>query len=275
MPNDLEQKPTKFLPYGAPDHPSVKMVDLKALMPYGDAMNDGRMQFNFTLPVPPSPEAEEAARELLRKMGLQDIKIVAMERPSEGFSFFVAYAATTQSVDITKIHVLKVETVFKSYDEINELIKTKIKRKLVIVGATTGFDAHTVGIDAIFNMKGFNGDYGLERYPWIDAYNLGAQVLNEDLLKIALEKKADAIMVSQVVTEKDCHIDNLKEMMKLAESKSLRERFIFVGGGPRLSHPISVECGLDAGFGPGTRPSHVASYVVDEFIRRQEQKKKK
>lgn len=266
---------TKFLPYGAPNHPSVKLVDLKTLKPYGDAMNDGRTQISFTLPINPSPEAEEAARELMRRMGLEDVKIVAMEKPSEGFSFFVGYGAVSQSVDFTKIEVLKVEAEFKSFDEINELIKTRIGRKLIILGATTGYDAHTVGIDAMFNMKGYKGDYGLERYPWIDARNLGAQILNEDLLKIAKETKADAILVSQVVTEKDCHINNLKELMRLAEQKGIREDLIFVAGGPRLNHPTAVECGLDAGFGPGTLPSHVASYVVDEFLRRIESRKKK
>jgi len=259
---------TKYPPYGAPDHPSVQPVDLKNLKPYGDAMNDGRVQVSFTLPVNPSPEADEAAREFMRKMGFQDIKIVAMEQPSEGFSFFVGYGATNHSVDFTKIEVLKVEAQFKSFDEINELIRTKVKRKLVILGATTGFDAHTVGLDAMFNMKGYKGDYGLERYPWIEAHNLGAQVLNEDLLKAAEEKKADAILVSQIVDEKGVHISNLKELMRIAEQRGLREKYIFVCGGPRLNHPISVECGLDAGFGPGTLPSHVASYVVDEFLRR-------
>lgn len=264
---------TKILPYGAPNHPSVKSVDLKTLKPYGDAMNDGRMQVSFTFPINPSPEAQEAAAELLRKMGFQDVKVVAMEKPSEGFSFFVAYGATSHSVDFTDIHVVKVDTIYKSFGEINEIIKNKIRRKLVIIGATTGFDAHTVGIDAIFNMKGYNGDYGLERYPWIEALNLGAQVPNDELLKTAIDKKADAIMVSQVVTEKDCHINNLKELMRAAEKLGVRDRFIFVGGGPRLSHPIALECGLDAGFGSGTLPSHVASYVVDEYLRRKENKK--
>ena len=181
----------KYPPYGAPDHPSVKPVDLKNLKPYGDAMNDGRAQVSFTLPVNPSPEAEEAAREIMRKMGFHDIKIVAMEKPSEGFSFFVCYGAMDHTVDFTKIHVLKVETEFKSFDEINEIIQREIKRKIIIVGATTGFDAHTVGIDAIFNMKGYKGDYGLERYSGFDARNLGAQVMNEDLLTYAVDNNVE------------------------------------------------------------------------------------
>ena len=99
-------------------------------------------------------------------------------------------------------------------------------------------------------------------------------MLNEELLDFAEKFKADAILVSQVVDEKNCHIDNLKALMNLAEKRGVREKYIFVAGGPRLNHPVSVECGLDAGFGPGTLPSHVASYVVDEFLRRMEIKKK-
>ena len=37
-------------------------------------------------------------------------------------------------------------------------------RKLVVVGACIGTDAHTVGIDAILNIKGFAGEKGLEYY---------------------------------------------------------------------------------------------------------------
>jgi beta-lysine 5,6-aminomutase beta subunit len=55
-----------------------------------------------------------------------------------------------------------------------------------VLGACTGSDAHAVGIDAIMNMKGFAGDYGLERYPWLDARNLGAQVENAALSRACL-----------------------------------------------------------------------------------------
>jgi beta-lysine 5,6-aminomutase beta subunit len=68
-------------------------------------------------------------------------------------------------------------------DEVNEFIRRELGRKVVIVGACTGFDAHTVGIDAIMNMKGYNHHFGLERYSEIDAYNLGAQVPNEKLIE--------------------------------------------------------------------------------------------
>ena len=261
-------KKHEHLPYGAPKHPSVKPVDYKKLSAYGDAVGDGRMQVSFTLPVEPSPEAAKAGEQILEKMGFVDIKIATMLKPSDGFSFFVCYGRCTHTVDFTSIEVIKVEAEYKSFDEINSLIEKEIGRKLIVLGATTGYDAHTVGIDAIFNMKGYHGDWGLERYPWLDARNLGAQVLNKELLDLAEEVHADALLVSQVVDEKDCHIRNLKELNHLAELRKIRDGLIIVSGGPRINHALSLECGMDAGFGKNSLPSHVASYIVDEFLRR-------
>ena len=68
-------------------------------------------------------------------------------------------------------------------EDTDDYIREHIGRKVVMVGASTGTDAHTVGIDAIMNRKGFAGHYGLERYEMIEAYNLGSQVPNEDFLK--------------------------------------------------------------------------------------------
>lgn len=243
-------------------------LNLKKLRPYGDIMDDGTVQLCFTLPVEPSPEAREAAVMLARKMGLDPVKVATMEKAADGFALFVLYGNMKHTVDFTQIKVVKVESKKRSRDEIDELIKTHIGRKLVILGACTGYDAHTVGIDAIMNMKGFAGDYGLERYQWLDARNLGAQVLNDDLLKLAEREKADAILVSKVVSQHNIHIKDLKDLMNRAKKLGLTEKIIFIAGGPRVTHPMSLECGFDAGFGTGTKPSDVASYVVEEYLKR-------
>ena len=184
----------------------VAEVNLKKLRPYGDIMDDGVIQLSFTLPVEVSPEAREAAVQLTQKMGFEQVKVATMEQAAEGFSFFVIYGRLKHTVDFTQIAVVKVEAAKRSREEIDEMIRTQIGRKLILLGACTGFDAHTVGIDAIINMKGFAGDYGLERYQWFDARNLGAQVQNEDLLNLAIQEKADAILVSKVVTQHNIHI---------------------------------------------------------------------
>ncbi len=244
--------------------------DLKKLKPYGDIQGDGTVQLAFTLPVEPSPEAREAAVLLVQKMGYEQIKVATMEKAGEGFAFFVVYGNLKHTIDFTQIKVLKVDSKKRGRDEIDEEIRTKIGRKLKVFGACTGYDAHTVGIDAIINMKGFAGDYGLERYQWIDAKNLGAQVPNEELLKIAEREGADAILVSKVVTQHNIHIRDLKDLIKRAEKAGLRDKMIFVSGGPRLTHPMALECGFDAGFGVGTKPSEVAGYILDELLRRKE-----
>jgi len=201
-------------------------------------------------------------------MGLTEVKIATMEIAAPGFSFFVIYGKLAHTVDFTSIKVIKVESPKLSMKEVDELIKEKLGRKLVILGACTGYDAHTVGIDAIINMKGFAGDYGLERYQWLDARNLGAQVLNEDLLKKAVETNADVILVSKVVTQHNIHIKDMEDLIKKAEKMGLRDKILFIAGGPRVTHQLALECGFDAGFGVNTVPSEVASYVIYELLKR-------
>ena len=243
----------------------MKNVDPKNIQAYGDTLNDGKVQISFSLPVDACPEGKEAARQIASKMGLENIDVTSMKAVGEGLAFFVVYGSCKHSVDYTAIHIPKVESKVMSFYEVNNYIKDKIGRKVVVVGACTGSDAHTVGLDAIMNMKGYAGEYGLERYPEIDAYNLGSQVTNEELIQIALEKKADAILISQIVTQKDVHVKNLTNFIELLEAEELRDKFVTVVGGPRLNHELALELGFDAGFGPGTLPVDVASYIVQKI----------
>ena len=52
----------------------------------------------------------------------------------------------------------------------------------MIVGAATGTDTHSVGIDAMLNLKGFHGHHGLEGYRAFETHNLGSQVPNSVLV---------------------------------------------------------------------------------------------
>lgn len=243
-------------------------ANLARVRPYGDTLDDGYVQMSFTLPVPCSPEATRAASVLCGKMGLEDARVVYTHDIAGTFSFFVVYGRCRHSVDLTRMKVPRVDMEHMTYDEINEFIKTHIGRRVVVVAACTGTDAHTVGIDAIISMKGYAGEYGLERYSWFTAYNLGSQVPNETLLAKAIEVNADAILVSQVVTQRNVHIDNLTNLAELVEAEGIREKVLLIMGGPRISHELAVELGYDAGFGPGTLPSHVGSFIAQELARR-------
>lgn len=243
-------------------------LELTKLKTYGDTLNDGAMQVSFTLPVPPGDEAKEAARQIALKMGLEAPAVTEMADLGAGFSFFVLYGKCSHTVDFTAIKIPKQQQKVISFKEVNALIKAELKRKVVVVAACTGSDAHTVGIDAIVNMKGYAGEYGLERYPEIEAYNLGSQMPNAELLARAVELNADAVLVSQVVTQKNIHLENLTELVELAEAEGLRDKVLLICGGPRISHELAIELGYDAGFGSGTLPNHVSSYIAAELIRR-------
>lgn len=239
------------------------------IRPYGDTMNDGAVQLSFTLPVPHSAKADEAAKQYAHKLGFEEVEVVHSNPLSENFSFFVVYGKSQQQIDYDKIEVEAVEKSMDFY-EVNNYIKENIKRKVVVVGACTGTDAHTVGIDAIMNMKGFDQHYGLERYPMMEAYNLGAQIPNEELIKKAVELKADAILVSQVVTQKEVHVQNMTDLVELLEAEGLRSKLIVCAGGPRISNKLALELGYDVGFGRGTYPENVASFIVEKMVEKKQ-----
>ncbi|MCL1809983.1 MAG: cobalamin-dependent protein [Clostridiales bacterium] len=246
----------------------ISKVDLTKVKPYGDTMNDGMVETAFTLPVPYGEEASEAAKQLVKKMGLDEPAVVYSHDMGGGYTFFVVYGKCQHTVDFTGIKVTKVDVDVMDRLECQKFIEENIKRDVVIVGASTGTDAHTVGIDAIMNMKGFHGHYGLERYKGIEAVNMGSQVPNEVIIAKAVELKADAILVSQTVTQKDVHIANLTNMVELLEAEGLRDKVILVCGGPRISHELAQELGYDAGFGPHNYAEDVASFVLTEIVKR-------
>ena len=244
-------------------------INLKKLRPYGDRLDDSIVQMSFTLPVNASPEAKEAAKQYADKMGLERIQVATMEPLGQGFSYFVGYGHSKHTIDFTKIRVPKMQIPVMDYKELCDFMARNLEKPIVVVGATTGVDAHTVGIDAIMNMKGHSGDYGLERYPLFKTYNLRSQLNNQQLIDKAVELKADAVLVSQVVTQRESHIKNLKELRKLIgrDGRLPKETLVIVGG-PRLDHAAALKLGFDAGFGPGTLPSQVASFIVHTYMKR-------
>lgn len=247
---------------------AIQNIDFTKIKPYGDTLNDGMVQLGFTLPIPSGDEGIEAAKQLALKMGFEEPNVVYSKDLGIGYTYFILYGKTCYTVDYTKIHVPKVEMDVMTKEEVEGFIEENIKRDIVVLGACTGTDAHTVGIDAIMNMKGFAGHFGLERYKGIEAYNLGSQIPNEELVAKAIELKADAILVSQVVTQKDVHVPNLTELVELLEGENIRDKIVLVCGGPRLSHELAKELGYDAGFGSGTYAYDVASFIVTEMVKK-------
>ncbi|MCA1822684.1 MAG: cobalamin B12-binding domain-containing protein [Frankia sp.] len=151
--------------------------------------------------------------------------------------------------------------------EVNLAIRSALRRKLVVVGATIGTDAHTVGLDAILNVKGFAGEKGLEYYRELRVVNMGAQVTAEELAERARRERADAVLTSQVVTQRDAHLHHTTEVVAaLASSYAGTKRPLVVVGGPRFDPTMSDRLGVDRVFGRGTTPREVASFLVHALV---------
>jgi len=237
------------------------------IRPYGDMTGDGMVQLSFTLPVPNDKRAEGAALQLAAKMGMDPAMVVHARAMGDGYTFFVVYGTVNHLVDLSKVVVVERDYPILAAKEINNLVRQKMRRKLVVVGACIGTDAHTVGIDAILNVKGIAGEKGLEYYRELRVVNLGAQVGVPDLVEAARAEKADAVLVSQVVTQRDAHLHNTREMSAaFREALPADKRPLLVVGGPRFDEMMTAELGVDRIFGRGTTPREVASYLVDALI---------
>lgn len=125
----------------------------KLVRAYGDREGDGMVQMSFVLPLPPSAKSKEAARKFAELHGLLEPLVTTMEEVAEGHCYFVVYGHSRHAVDVTKLEVPELKNVLLTRDEIESRVEKRLGRKIVVVGACTGSDAHTVGIDAVLNYK--------------------------------------------------------------------------------------------------------------------------
>lgn len=242
--------------------------DPTAVRPYADHLDDGLVQLSFTLPVPYSLAARRAALELAGRMSLQEPEVVHYQQLTPGYTYFVMYGRCEQTVDFTALQGEGFDIEYMTEDEIERFAQERIGRRIVVVGASTGSDTHSVGIDAMLNLKGYHGHHGLEGYHCFETYNLGSQVPNSVLVAKALEVGADVILVSQTVTQQNLHVHNLTELVEMVEAEGVRKDMILACGGPRVTNELAKELGYDAGFSKGTHPHHVATFVVRELAAR-------
>lgn len=235
--------------------------------PYGDTTGDGMVQVSFTLPISHDARAEGAALQLAAKMGLSPAMVVHAKAMGPAFTYFIVYGRVSHVVDLSQIEVVEREYPLLTAKEVNLAIRSRLRRKLVVVGATIGTDAHTVGLDAILNVKGFAGEKGLEYYRELRVVNMGAQVTAGELVARALRERADAVLTSQVVTQRDAHIHHTEEVVAaLGSAYGAAARPLVVVGGPRFDPATRDLLGVDRVFGKGTTPREVASFLVHALV---------
>jgi beta-lysine 5,6-aminomutase beta subunit len=233
------------------------------IRPYGDTTGDGMVQLSFTLPVAHDKRAEGAAVQLAAKMGMDPAMVVHAKQMGIGYTFFVVYGRVGHLVDMSAVQVVERDFPLLVSKDVNAAIRRGLRRKLVVVGACIGTDAHTVGIDAILNLKGIAGEKGLEYYREMRVVNLGAQVSIPELVERAQAERADAVLVSQIVTQRDVHLHNIREMSAaFREAIPAGRRPLLVVGGPRFDELMTEDLGVDRIFAGRTTPREVASYLI-------------
>ncbi len=82
----------------------------------------------------------------------------------------------------------------------------------------------------------------------------------------ATAEHADAVLVSQVVTQRDAHLSNTREMAAAFQAGSARSGRCWWWAAP-VRPGRGADLGVDKIFGRGTTPGEVASYLVHALAR--------
>lgn len=247
------------------DNVTKRMEETKAarsadwLMPEVEWAGDGMINIQVFFPTDVRT-AEAAALAMANRFGLTDCEVIHRQvmQPAEG-TYLEVKGRVPFMVDPATLVIPEVVPLLSE-----EAIRQDIAaRPLKVVAATIGEDEHSVGMREIIDIK--HG--GLEGFG-VKCFYLGTSVPVQKVIDAAIEIDADAILVSTIITHADVHRLNMRRLHELCIEKGVRDKLLLVGGGTQVTNEIAVECGLDAGFGRGTKGHHVASFLVRERNKR-------
>lgn len=241
------------------DNVNVRLKEVEELRkttkikPEMEWMGDGIVHTTMFLPTD-ERTAEFAAIEVGKRLGLVDVEVIHKEILQEAEGTRVEIKGRVDfTIDIADL-VIPPKPEIMTEDEIREDIKDK---PMKVVAATVGEDEHSVGLREIIDIK--HG--GIEKYG-IECHILGTSVPIEKLVDAAIELKADAILASTIISHDDINYKNMRKLNEISIEKGIRDKIMLLAGGTQVSNELAVEEGVDAGFGRGTKGSHVATFLV-------------
>lgn len=248
------------------DNVNVRMAknskDEGTIIPEVEWKNDGYVSTTLFL-TEEENIAEAAALEIGRRMNLTDVEVIHKQvmQDAEGtlveIKGRVSFAIKKDELKIPEKQELLPDDVMRDYVKENPIR---------VVAATVGEDEHSVGLREIIDIK--HG--GIERYG-IDVVYLGTSCPVEKLIDAAIETKAQAIIMSTIITHNDVHTKNMKKIHDLCIEKGVRDRFIIACGGTQVTNEIAVAHGMDAGFGRGTHGNNVASFIIETLMKKDQE----
>jgi beta-lysine 5,6-aminomutase beta subunit len=182
------------------------------------------------------------------------------------FTFFVVYGSVHHLVDLAKVRVVEREYPLLSAKDVNAAIKRRLRRKLVVLGACIGTDAHTVGIDAILNIKGFRGGEGARVLHGRSGRQPRAQVLVPELVARARPSAPTQCSCRRSSHSATRTCTTPARCPRLPRGYPAASSPCSSSAGRRFDESMAAELGVDRVFTRGTTPGEVASYLVHALL---------
>lgn len=232
---------------------SEKFRKGSTIKPEVEWAGDGVIQLDLTIPED-QDYAEAAAIAIANKLGLEDPTVLNKTplHPKEG-TYIELKAKVPFEIDKKSLELPKKPDVLPEED----ITKFVSKHPMHVVAGTAGNDEHSVGLREILDIK----HSGIEKFGIKYTY-LGTSVPAEKFIDAAIEIGADAILISTIITHNEVHVENMKKIHQLAIEKGIRDKVLLIAGGTQINNELAVNCGMDAGFGRGTKGIHVATFLV-------------
>jgi len=241
---------------------NAKYRNSNFIKPEMEWLADGTVMLTMCIPAN-KRTAEVVAVEIGNKMGLEDPEVISREVLQEAEGTRIEMKGKLKfDVDLSTL-VIPPEPVYLTDEEIRNDVK---EHPLKVVCGTVGEDEHSVGLLEIINIK--HG--GIERFG-IECIYLGTSVPVEKLVDAAVELNAEAILASTIISHDNIHYKNMKRINELAIEKGIRDKVMIVAGGTQVIPEEALKTGIDAGFGRNSHGIDVASFLVEERIRRRNQ----
>lgn len=241
------------------DNVNVRMNKIEneaGIVPEVEWKRDGYI--TCTLFIPENEQISEAAAlEIGKNMNLTDVEVIHKQVMQESEGTLVEIKGKVNfSIDKESLSLPKRRKILD-----DEIIRNYVKENPVkIIAGTVGEDEHSVGLREIIDIK--HG--GIEKYGF-DCIYLGTSVPVEKMIDAAIETKAQVILASTIISHNDIHMKNMKKINDLCIEKGVRDKLILIGGGTQVTDEIAKSCGMDAGFGRGSKGADVGSFIVKKL----------
>lgn len=236
---------------------------------YRDRQSETNVEASFVVNLPRSPEARLAALSFAEKMGLGKARILSMEAVDAERTRVTLAGLSETSLSLDDVRAVTAESTRYDFDAINRLLMNRFERPIVVLGACVGTESQSIALDTIFNMRGYLGDFGLERYGALRAINIREVADAQTVARAVVETRADAVLLSRGGVPPEELPGELKRLLQTVRgADGVAPHLITMCHGPRITQASAAELGFDAGFGPGTLPNQVAGFITTEIIKR-------